>query len=184
MLTERRVDLIIYGDFNCPFSALASFRAECLERAGVVRVDWRAVEHDPDVPGGGEPVRGSLVAELDRELEQVHGLLLSCEHLELRRPRLRSNTAAAVEIYAGAEPRFRAAMRAELFRRFWVAGEDLGDDGVLDAVGINRATDTALRWRREWFELGSTVVPTMRLSDGYVSRGLGALSRLADLLDR
>ena len=39
------IDLVVYGDFNCPFSALASARVEYLERHGFAAVDWRAVEH-------------------------------------------------------------------------------------------------------------------------------------------
>ncbi len=54
------VHLVIDGDFNCLFSALASSRAAHLGRTGAARVEWRAVEHDPDIPLRGEPVRGAL----------------------------------------------------------------------------------------------------------------------------
>jgi len=37
---------VVYGDFNCPYSYLASQRADLLSRAGALMVDWRAVEHD------------------------------------------------------------------------------------------------------------------------------------------
>jgi hypothetical protein len=43
--------VIIYGDFNCPYSYLASQRAGRLREAGVA-VDWRAVEHDRRLPAG------------------------------------------------------------------------------------------------------------------------------------
>jgi hypothetical protein len=175
------MDLVIFGDFNCPFSALASARADRLERAGVVRVDWRAVEHDPAIPRAGEPVQGLLVAELDRELEQVHGLLVAGEELALRRPTLRSNTRRAVETYASVDPAHRAATRSELFWAYWIDGDDLGDPRLLDDVSSTRAPETAERWRHEWIELGRPIVPMMCLPDGYVSRGLGALSRLATL---
>ena len=48
--------LVIYGDFNCPFSALASDRAARLERAAVAEVDWRAVAHDLRIPTVGGPI--------------------------------------------------------------------------------------------------------------------------------
>jgi 2-hydroxychromene-2-carboxylate isomerase len=47
--------LVIYGDFNCPYSYLASQRADLLCRSGHAAVDWRAVEHDP-----GLTVTGNL----------------------------------------------------------------------------------------------------------------------------
>src|SRR5438309_11493539 len=53
---EAAVKLVIYGDFNCPFSALASDRAARLEATGRVVVEWRAVEHDPSIPAEGRPV--------------------------------------------------------------------------------------------------------------------------------
>ena len=50
--------LTIYGDFNCPFSALASVRADVLIAAGGYEVEWRAVQHDTAIPVAGEPVGG------------------------------------------------------------------------------------------------------------------------------
>ena len=42
--------LTIYGDFNCPFSALASARADVLLAAGGHEIDWRAIQHDTGDP--------------------------------------------------------------------------------------------------------------------------------------
>jgi hypothetical protein len=36
--------LTIYGDFNCPFSALASARADVLLAADAYAIDWRAIQ--------------------------------------------------------------------------------------------------------------------------------------------
>ena len=176
--------LVIYGDFNCPFSALASRRAERLERAGVAQVDWRAVEHAPEIPTPGEKVIGPLAEELDGELQHVRGLLRPDEAIELRRPPLRSNTAAAVAGYAALDPARRPAVRAELFRRYWERGEDLGDAAVLGAAGVGEgAPPEAAAWRDEWLALGPPVVPTMRVDDDEVCPGLDALARLERLLN-
>jgi predicted DsbA family dithiol-disulfide isomerase len=181
------MDLVIFGDFNCPFSALASARADELERRGVARIDWRAVEHEPAIPPGGEPVEGELRAELDEEVGKVRGLLVGAEQFPTHWPAVRSNTRAATDRYAGVEPARRAAVRGELFRRYWELGEDLGDARVLDEVIVVAAdagdAGTAEAWQREWNDLGQPVIPTLRLPDGYVSRGLGALRRLAEMLD-
>ena len=52
---EAVMTVIIYGDFNCQYSYLASQRAALLIRAGVA-VDWRAVQHDRDLPVSGQPL--------------------------------------------------------------------------------------------------------------------------------
>lgn len=178
--------LVIYGDFNCPFSALASRRAEALERAGKAQVDWRAVEHAPEIPPGGEKVLGALADELDGELDHVRRLLHSGEVLSLRRPAVRSNTAAAVAAYAALDEASRRNVRWELFRRYWEEGQDLADESVLLASGLPegvRSGGVAAVWRDEWLGLGPPVVPAMRLPDGDVCPGFDALARLAELLN-
>ena len=64
--------VIVYGDFNCPYSYLASQRADLLSRAGVA-VDWRAVEHDRGLPVTGSR-SDSDRATWDRELAEVASL--------------------------------------------------------------------------------------------------------------
>ena len=39
------------------------------------------------------------------------------------------------------------------------------------------------RWRAAWQAATEPIVPVLVLADGYVSRGLGALARLAKLLE-
>jgi hypothetical protein len=176
--------LVIYGDFNCPFSALASSRADRLVRAGTATVDWRAVEHDPDIPPTGTRVVDDVAVEIDRELDQVRELVAAGERFELRRPAVRSNTRAAVDAYAATAPGRRSAVRVELFDACWRRGEAL-DERLLVGLGSASSPTTSelvATWRDEWLATGRPIVPLMVLPDGYVSRGLGALARLADLL--
>lgn len=177
------MDLRIYGDFNCPFSRLASRRAARLEEQGAATVDWRAVEHDPAIPQEGQPVVGDLAAEIGRELDQIRSLLRPGEALELRLPPLRPNTAAATAAYAAVPPERRPAAREALFAALWAEGRDIGDDAVLAGLGLTRRDPGgAVTWRDEWLGLERPIVPVMVLPGGRVSRGLGALDRLADLL--
>ena len=70
--------MIVYGDFNCPYSYLASQRADRLVRLGTAEVDWRAVEHDPGLPVTG--VRAESAREdWEAELAEVAGLALPGE---------------------------------------------------------------------------------------------------------
>lgn len=174
-------ELIVYGDFNCPFSRLASARIVTLEEQGKATGDWRAVEHDRSIPAGGLAVTGEVDEELRRELEQVHGMLAQGERDPLRLPSVRVNTRRAIETYAGADEDSRSALRERIFAAYWEENRDIGDaDTLLDlgAGGANQAV--AARWRDEWLEL-PRIVPVMVMPDGYVSRGLGALARLARL---
>jgi predicted DsbA family dithiol-disulfide isomerase len=178
------MDLRIYGDFNCPFSRLASRRAARLEAAGAAKVDWRAVEHDPAIPVPSEPVTGALAAALEGELDQIRGLLRPGEDPALRTPPRRPNTKAATAAYAACADDRRPGAREALFGALWTDGLDIGDAGVLAGLGLTGSDPTlAATWRAEWLALERPIVPVMVLPDGTVSRGLGALRRLADLLD-
>lgn len=181
-MERQPVELIVYGDFNCPFSALASARVSRLERLGVVHVDWRAVEHAPDIPPTGIELTGELASELQRELEQIRGLMSADEPDRLTLPARQPNTRLATAAFAATPTPDRPAMRDRLFAAHWSEGADLTDDTTLAQLGATTTdTATADQWREEWASLTEPIVPVMVLPDGYVSRGLGALARLAKL---
>lgn len=170
--------LTIYGDFNCPYSCLASLRADRLLQQGQA-VEWRAVQHDVAIDPGGEPVTGDLAADLGRELDEIVGLVEAGESVVLRLPRRRPNTAHATRVFAALSGEEADAFRTAAFAAVW------GGEGVeLEAVAEGRAEDAARasEWQEQWSGLERPVTPTLVLPDGYVSRGLGGLARLADLL--
>ena len=183
-MESQPVELIVYGDFNCPFSALASARVSRLERIGAVRVDWRAVEHAPDLPPAGIEIAGELASEIQRELEQIRGLLSVDEPDRLTLPARQPNTRLVTAAYAATPVADRPAVRDRLFAAHWSEGADLTEEATLARLGATTIdTATAARWREEWENLTDPIVPVMVLPDGYVSRGLGALARLAKLAD-
>lgn len=114
--------VIIYGDFNCPYSYLASQRADLLIGAGVA-VDWRAVEHAPRLnAGGGRP---SDKDAWDRELTEVASLAQPDEHVP-GLPGTISNTGAAVAAYAEAvTDNLADQLRGSLFSAMWRRGRNL-----------------------------------------------------------
>jgi hypothetical protein len=177
------MELTVYGSFNCPYSYLGSLRVERLSRLGVADVDWRAVVHDPDVPSGGLPVAGELAGTLDRELDEIRCLLQVGETYPAIRPRLQPNTMVAVAGYSTAIGANADRLRVALFDAYWVQGLDLGDASVLGELDCPTASPGATmhRWRDEWLGYERPIVPMIVLPDGTVSRGLGALKRLAGL---
>jgi 2-hydroxychromene-2-carboxylate isomerase len=174
--------LVIYGDFNCPFSALASIRADLLLAAGSHEIDWRAVQHDTAIPTAGEAVVGGTAAHLASEIESIVELRRGNERLDLEVPPVRPNTADASAAFAAAGSE-ADRVRRELFAALWAEGRDIGSPDELERLGaVERDVVTADRWQAEFDALPRPVTPTLILPDGYVSRGLGALTRLADLV--
>ncbi|HLT10579.1 MAG TPA: DsbA family protein [Micromonosporaceae bacterium] len=187
------MSLVIYADFNCPWSYLASRRIDALAAAGV-EADWRAVEADPRLPVTGQRLTADGRAALQQELSAVAGLLLPGEELPSRLPDLIPKTEAAVSGYAEAYGAgVGADVRRLLFAAYWLEGADIGDPNVLRtrlagpilrghstadplreagfAVSVNRGPITTSAWRRvrawrdEWNRLGRPALPVL-LADG------------------
>ena len=112
--------LIVYGDFNCPYSYLASQRVDELARLGEAEVEWRAVEHDPALALTGTP--SSLDPERwQRELAELALLADEDEQSPGVAPSLISNTGAAVAAYAEAvTDGVQDELRRSLFSEIWV----------------------------------------------------------------
>ena len=110
------IDLVVYGDFNCPFSALASERVDELERRGIATVEWRAVEHDRGIPAAGVEISGDVAQMLTDELAQIRGLLDRGEPDRLQLPIRQVNTRLAITRYAGAPNESRPELHHEIGR--------------------------------------------------------------------
>ena len=159
------MDVIIYGDFNCPYSYLASQRADLLNRARVA-VDWRAVEHDRGLPVTGSRSDSDRAA-WERELAEVASLALAGEHAPAGPPTLISNTMAAVAAYAEAVSDGLAdELRRRLFRAIWVHGLHLSS-----AYEVRRLI-TGLMWPQEDItdRLASPDIPSLLIRDPDLAR--------------
>lgn len=178
--------LVIYGDFNCPYSALASYRASWLEVMQLATVEWRAVEHNPTIPRGGIPVIGDVLAELSEELEQVRQLLGPREVFPVHLPTVRPNTRLASDRYAAAATDGRQAtrLRRRIVRSYWLQDADIDDEHVLDNLQLppDPAPGLASSWQKAYRRLDRPITPSVVRPDGQVSRGLGALQHLAELM--
>ena len=110
---------VIYGDFNCPYSCLASARADGLLERGLAEVEWRAVEHNPSIPAPSEVAGGDVAARLRREVAEVRGLLRTAEVFPIATPPVHPNTATAVAAFADASPYDSDGLRRRLFAALW-----------------------------------------------------------------
>jgi len=119
------MNVIVYGDFNCLYSYLASQRADRLVQTGTAEIDWRAVEHNRQLPvtgirsDQGDPGWG-------RELAEAGALALSGERLPAAPPPVVSNTRAAVAAYAEAvTDGVEDQLRRLLFEAIWAQRRNL-----------------------------------------------------------
>jgi predicted DsbA family dithiol-disulfide isomerase len=179
------VRLVVFGDFNCPYSCLASARADALVAQGRAEVDWRAVEHDPAIPAPSEPVDGDLAAMLGREVTEVRGLVRPGERFPIGRPPVHPNSGTAIAAFAAVPVTEADELRTRLFAALWFDGRDIGDPAVVAELGGApgaTGSERASGWREEWLGFDRRLVPMLVLPDGHVSRGLGALARLAALI--
>ena len=197
--------VVVYGDFNCPWSYLAFRRARALVAAGV-EVDWRAVEHDPWRPGRAAD-RSRRFDALHDEMDRVLGLLLPGEELPYDLTGFVPDTLAAVSAYAEARIAGAGWRVAEIiFESFWMHGIDIGRASVLRTVLADQLRGSAspseavrewgyptdvtggpistaawrlgLGWASEWGEDEKGIVPMLVLPDGRVLRGVDAVERL------
>lgn len=203
--------LIVYGDVNCPFSYLASRRVSALAAAGV-DVEWRAVEHAPELPVPGSRLDAAGRAGIEAEFATIKQLLLAGEEFDVPVPSMTPHTEAAVSGYAEAVGAGVADdVRTLLFDAYWQRGLDVGSPEVLRtlladpirrgasialplhwsgyAVSANRGPITvdAYRrvraWRRAWLDLGTATIPTVTRR-GSTYAGLDGLELLAAEITR
>ncbi len=195
--------LLVYGDFNCPWSYLASSRASLLEAAGV-SVEWRAVEHAPSQPhltSGTSPGQA-----LQAELERVSERLLPDEQWPVTAPGFASLSKPAVAGFAEATGvGASVAARQLLYESLWVRGINIGDAArvralLSDIIRDNTPASDPLRrwgyaitpngapvsntgwqiwrdWRSQWLSLDQRVVPVL-VADGLPFFREAAVDRL------
>lgn len=174
--------ITVYGDFNCPFSALASERVARFEASNSAIVDWRAVQHDTTIGPSGAPVHGERASQLARELEQVRALLADGEVFPIRLPPVLPRTEELNARIARLEPSQACAVRRRLFRALWFNSQDLSSPETTDEIGLPRTANTARAsgWQQQWESLDQQVVPTLAVSGDHIG-GIDALEAMLQL---
>jgi hypothetical protein len=175
-------DLIVYGDFACPLSRMASrFVDALLERGRSVR--WRAVHAD------GRHARGSRIIGMTsvrpgilepHPCSPIRAELVSPHCPELFDPSL------AIAALADVDGEEAHALRAALFRAHWRDHRDLGDRRVVEAIAgraVASPVERADRWQRTWEGFAAPATPLVLLPTGYVFREADALDELARRYD-
>lgn len=180
---------VVYADFTGPECYLAARRLDALAAADV-SIDFRAVEHRPDLPVSGLRLSAADQDSVIRRFGVLEDLLLPGERLPWSLPPLTPKSQAAVSAYAEAYASPVAGeVRRLLFALYWREGADIGCPNVLRsplagpflrsgsgadplrqigyAVSVDRAPITTdayrrgISWRTEWRDLSSPKLPVL-----------------------
>jgi predicted DsbA family dithiol-disulfide isomerase len=179
--------VVLYTDLNCPFCYATEQRLGALDAHDLV--EWRGVEHEPDLPVPMLTDDEELGAELADEVAQVRS---RAPEVDIEQPPGKSNTAYALEFAAAAErldPTRGREVRHAIYRAFWAQGLDISDPGVLAEIGrehglpaVEVRPEDKLRvttWRLDWERSPLRGVPLLVRSDGEVLYGLKDAETLA-----
>lgn len=174
------LDMVVYGDLACPYSALATYRVTWLGATRRARVDLRLVHGRADL--FTEPASRRRLAE---EVEEVRSLVTAGPVFPIRPPAELPDVTTATARYAEHHRRRDQVrqVRVRLFRALWMQGLDIGDERVLDRLGVTAqpAPEVVRTWQQAWEALEEPVVPMVVLPDGGLHRGRDALDFLLEL---
>ena len=176
----------LFTDLNCPFCYATEQR---LERLGVIdRVDWRGIEHEPDLPVPADTDDPEISAEVADEVASVRS---RAPEVPIELPPGKANTSAGLLAAAAAiriDPARGTAFRQAVYRAFWCDGSDVSDPAVLDELAREHClpplrprpedTLTVASWRLEWERSPLRGVPLLVREDGETIYGLKDIETL------
>jgi predicted DsbA family dithiol-disulfide isomerase len=182
--------MVAYGDLNCPFCYVLEERL--VARDVEHQVEWRLVEHAPELPASPEAARPEQREELARELEALRE---RAPDVRVVRPPFRPSSARAIRAVAEAlaiDPPRAWVLRLALSRALWRDGRNIADPQVIDALvertglpplrGTAEADDLAVRWTREWRSARYDRIPVMISDVDTKLLGLVPVRRLEQFL--
>jgi hypothetical protein len=179
-------DLVVYGDFTCPLSRIASQLVDALVARGVP-VTWRAVR------AGGRRARGSRIAGVACVRPRVHEP--PCASAPIRTSVAAAPASAsastfdpslAISALAALDGDAAHELRRTLFRAHWVDHRNIGDRRVMEALTGRPVAEPGARarsWQQTWEGFADPAVPLVILRTGYVFREAEAIDELARRLD-
>lgn len=181
---------LVYSDPNCPFCYALEERVHALGLQDTV--EWRGVQHAPQLPVPMVAAAGPLALELPHEVASIRA---RAPEVAITTPPGKPNTALAITWAAAAQRVSPASARGfirSLYPALWRDGLDLSDLGVLallaTAAGLPELEplddDRALAadWQRSWAGLGAGGVPLLVRLDGATLYGLADTAELARFL--
>jgi predicted DsbA family dithiol-disulfide isomerase len=174
------LDFVLYSDFNCTFCYAFGERIIALGFAD--RIEWRGVQHAPQLPTPMVHAGPTFASELAREVQFVQRL---APEVSIALPRGKPNTAQAIAAVAAAMDQDRSKahrLATSLYRVFWQHGTDISDPsaiqdlargaGVPDLTITPHTAERVTAWYGAWMDRGVGSVPDLIRQDGESITGL------------
>ncbi|MBV1857996.1 MAG: DsbA family protein [Nannocystaceae bacterium] len=178
--------LMAFGDFNCPFCYALEERLTT--RTVDARVEWRLVEHAPELPATLEAATQEEQRELDQELD---ALLTRAPEVLIRRPPFRPRSGPAIRALIATshiDPDVADQLRLALFRALWLEGRNIADEEVLADLafvcGLREPLDgsayaaAAAQWTAQWRAAELNRIPCLISRTDAKLLGLSTTERL------
>jgi predicted DsbA family dithiol-disulfide isomerase len=177
----------MYGDFSCPFSFALTERIKSI---GSLRsVEWRGVQHRPNLPSPAESLVGADLSDL---LDELRRLAQVEPRLAIWNQGLRPNSGLATRIVAAvrrSQPGREWEVITAFYRALWKERRDISNGQVVAEVlsecSLSRpdflieAEHDIRTWQTEWAESPSQHrLPMLNSDRGATLTGLGTRERL------
>lgn len=175
-----------FADFNCPFCYVLEERLT--SRTADAHVEWRLVEHAPELPATSDAATDEEHRELDQELE---ALVTRAPDVQIRRPPFRPRSGPAIRTLIAAnrvDTNAADRLRLAVFRALWLEGRNIAAPPVLAALaagcGIRDPLDSdaqaaaAAGWTAQWRTAELNRIPCLVSASDAKLLGLSTVDRL------
>jgi predicted DsbA family dithiol-disulfide isomerase len=174
--------MVVYGDFNCPYSFAVNERLEALGAS----IEWRGHEHAPALPRPAARPSRAVAEQVSREVGEVRE---AAPEVRVEVPERLPSSNLALAAYAAAvhaDPRAAARFRLLAFRALWQDGRDISRPEVVGALleeaglpaQLSAAEEVPVAWEEGFASSGLPGVPAAVREDGTRMLGIVPLAEL------
>jgi len=184
-MSDKKIKIIAYSDYICPFCYIGYLRAERLKKQFNLEVEWRPFEIHPETPKEGVNIAFLPFPTGYMEMVMANVKRLAAEEgvvLKLSEKFPNSHLALTISEFARKKGKLDDFHRLVL-EKYWLEGEDIGDldflislaesiglerDEILNYLETNEPNDILKEDLLELRKFGINGVPTFFIGDEIV----------------
>lgn len=184
-MNQKRLKVIVYSDYICPFCYIGYHRITHLKEKYNLDVEWEGFELHPETPKEGFKMESISFPRDYLEMVMANVKRLADEEgltLKFTKTLPNSQISLYVSEFARTKGKFDEFHKL-VFEAYWIEGKDIGDLSLLielaESVGLNKegliayikSDEPVNRLRKNMFELGRrgiNGVPTFLIGNQFV----------------